>query len=83
MFCNRFNHSVVESDVMIVTIEHTGGGDPCCQCPGKQDMHSINIKTEGRGGKIDRLRFCTPCSRRIRDDLNRAIQFDDAMKGMS
>jgi len=58
---------------MIITVEHTGGERPCHFCDGVQDMYSINIKTETIDRNIHRLRLCTPCSKRFRDDVVRAV----------
>lgn len=59
---------------MILTIEHTAGGRQCNFCDNEQNMYSINIKTESFHSSVRRLRLCTPCSVRLKRDVNMAVK---------
>jgi len=65
---------------MILTVEHTSGGEPCHACEREQDMKSINLKIHARPdgtypkGRISRIRLCKYCSIRLRDDMIRAVK---------
>lgn len=68
---------------MIITIEHTSGGEPAHCCSHKvQTPRSLNLKRQWGPGSActERTRLCEACAKRIAYDLCTALRVDDIPK---